>query len=97
MDKDKDEAQSKASCRRNATNRAAVRIKNTHAIIGAHFGVFSLILLAAYVTNVRSMSLIVCGMLIPCSKRNRAGCGLDCSDTLSSLGMPTRYPARLVL
>lgn len=61
-DKDKhgneDEAQGKASCRRSATNRAAVRIKRTHAIIGAHYGVLSLFLLAAYVTNVRNIDTL---------------------------------------
>ncbi|PKK54790.1 hypothetical protein CI102_275 [Trichoderma harzianum] len=48
----------KASCRRSATNRAAVRIKRTHAIIGAHYGVCSLFLLAAYVTNVRNIDTL---------------------------------------
>lgn len=62
-DKDKhgneDEAQVKyVSCRRSATNRAAVRIKRTHAIIGAHYGVCSLFLLAAYVTNVRNIDTL---------------------------------------
>lgn len=42
MDKDRDKDKSKRkhlAAGQGATNRAAVRFKKTHAIIGAHYGV----------------------------------------------------------
>ncbi len=61
-DKDKhgneDEAQVKHLAAEVRRTGLQSEIKWTHAIIGAHYGVCSLFLLAAYVTNVRNIDTL---------------------------------------